>query len=198
MDEKAGKKSYLSKEAKILIIYFAVLLVVIVPTKTVNYSTEVIYQDTETYTDVEPYTVDEEYTTKEAYISTETYKDSIPVSREVPYKEEQYYYEKVESADCDVPSDCFCQGYGTVGGIVKCVKCACQRVKTVTLYKTEVKYETVFKTRPVTEYKDVVKTRTITKYKDINKTRTIAKVKTEERTKNVNWLFGFTVPWKLG
>ena len=203
MEKKEVKENRLKKfckgrEIPFLIAYCLMLGIILLPTRTVSYTAQVIYQDTEQYTDVEPYEVEEKYQTKEAYIDTETYKDSIPVSRDVPYEEEQYYYEKVEEIDCDAPADCFCQGYGIVGGAVKCVTCACQRVKYVTKYRTEVEYETVSKTRPVTKYRDVTKTRTVTKYRDINKTRTIANVRTEERTKNVNWLFGFAVPWKLG
>ena len=187
----------LNKEAIILIAYFAVLLIVIAPTKSVSYSVETIYQDTESYVDVEPYEVEEQYTTKEAYLSSETYKDSIPISRDVPYGEEQLYYEKLKQTDCDSDDDCFCQKAGLVNGTMHCIECACQRTKEVTKYRTEVEYEKVTKTRPISSYKDVVKKRTITKYRDINKTRTIAKVKTEQRTKSVNWLFGFTSPWKL-
>ena len=201
MDKKEAKKEikkpHLSKEAIILIAYFAVIIVIILPTKTVSYQVETIYQDTETYIDVEPYEIEESYTTKEAYVSEETYQDSIPISRDVPYEEEQYYYEKVEEPDCDTHSNCFCQGYGFVGIEYKCITCACQKTKTVTKYRTEVEYEKVSKTRPVTKYRDVVKTRTVTKYRDVNKTRTIAKVKTETRQKNVNWLLGFAAPWKL-
>jgi hypothetical protein len=181
----------------ILIAYFIGILVILSPTKTVAYDAETIYQDTEIYSDIEPYEVEERYNTKEAYTAEETYEDSVPVSRDVPYTEQQYYYEKLNQENCDKTADCFCQGYANVEGSVKCVTCACQKIRSVTKYRKEVSYETITKTRPVLNYRDVVKARNVTKFNEVNKTRTIAKVKTEQRTKNANWLFGFVVPWKL-
>lgn len=190
-------KRLTSNEKLFYSIYIIVFLIIFLPTKSIEYQAETIYQDTETYIDVEPYEVEEAYLTKEAYISTETYEDSIPISRDVPYEEDQIYYEKLQETDCDSDSNCFCQKSGIIEGEIKCIECACQRTRSITKYRTEVEYETVEKTRPVTKYKDVEKTRTITKYKDVDKTRTIANVKTETKTKQVNWLFNFIVPWKI-
>ncbi len=60
-----------------------------------------------------------------------------------------------------------------------------------------------------TEYKDTIKqttdtlSRDVTKYRTIQKTRTevrereVQKIKSETRYKNINWLFGFEIPWKF-
>lgn len=180
-----------------LIVYIIVLLIILIPAKTVSYQIDVVYNDQENYIDIEPYEVEETYKSLEPYTSTEIYTDTIPISRDVEYEEEQLYYEKMAENNCDDDADCFCQKASMVGGIMTCTECACQRTQTVTKYRKEVEYEEVTKTRPVTKYNEVTKTRTITRYKDVNKTRTIAKVRQETIRKSVNWLFGFNVPWKI-
>ena len=178
-----------------IIVFMAAIFFLAVPTRSATYQVEVPYQDTETYTETEPYTAQEPYERQEAY------EDTVPYDKQEAYASTESYTDTVkttyESAmdNCDYNANCQCTSTSFWSGI--CVKCVCvkvdyvQKTRPVTKYKTVTDYQTVTKYRTVTDYQ------TVTKYRDVQKTRPVMKTRMEDRTKEVNWLFGFEIPWAL-
>ena len=169
------------------LVFLLIIFTLFVPTKTSYYEVEIPYNDTEYYIEKEPYQVEEPYQVKEPYQTTETYIDIVPVEKSVPYQTIEYVY----YSDCDSTEGCTCIHWHWFWGY--CDGCECK----VTKYKTEIVYEEIEKTRPVTKYKDIIKYRTVTKYRNVTKSREVIKIKIEQREKEVNWLFGYRVPYKL-
>lgn len=188
-DLRKGVKILKHVKFIIITIIILVLATLFIPTKTYWYEVEVPYQDTEYYTETVPYNEEEQYEVQVPYESTETYTDQVPVERDVPYTAYESYYDY--TTDCDAYVRCSCLDTSFWTG--KCIKCLCERP--VTKYRKEVGYESVQKTRPVTKYKTETKTRTVTKYRDEQKSRIVTKIGTERRNMEINWLFGFEMPW---
>lgn len=176
-------------------IFLIVAFILFVPTKTVTYEIEVHYTATENYTEKEPYQTQESYQVQEPYQTTDTYIDTLPVEQSVPYTDYETIVRNAPSGryypNCS--SDCTCTDYSFWTG--NCIQCTCWIP--VTKYKTEIVYKEVQKERPVTKYKTVTKYRTITKYKDVVKTREVLKTRMETREMEVNWIWGFKMPYRL-
>lgn len=180
-----------------LFLILLVLFILLIPTKTVTYEVEVPYETTETYYEKEPYQVQEPYQTQQAYEAAETYYDMIPVTRDVPYQELEYYSETVNQDSCDtIYPSCICKERGWLG-LGDCISCVCEKSRPVTKYRTETFQEQITKTRPVTKYRTVTEYRTVTNYRDVEKSRIVMKIRTEPREREINWLFGFRVPYTL-
>ena len=106
---------------------------------------------------------------------------------------EIYDYYTDPTSHCDLKPQCECN---RVNPLTKnCTQCSCYRI--ITAQKTEIFNEEIEKERILTKYITERKYRTVTKYKDVNKSREVIKVKTENKEVEVNWIFGFKVPFKL-
>lgn len=187
-------------------IFFILVFLIFVPTKTTTYSVEVAYTDTETYYEKEPFVVQESYQEKVPYQTTETYTDIVPVPVSVPYQDYEYSYKTYDSGTdkyySSIPTGCVCSSNrynydkdGVYGAL--CVQLTCQIATPVTKYRTETQQQSIQKERPVTEYRTETKTRSVTQYQDVAKTRNVIKTRIEERPLEVNWLLGFKTPYSL-
>lgn len=166
---------YLGVTGFLLLIFF-----LIAPTKTHFYTVDVPYEDVEYYFEKEPYEYQESYEAQEPYQTTEIYNDKVPVQKTETHTAPsgQYF--------TSYGSNCQCTRYS--GWLFpQCIEYTC----------TVVEYETVQKERPVTKYKTVTKYRTATGYRDVQKQRTVTKLRQEQRQYEINWVFGFRVPWNL-
>lgn len=174
-------------------IFLIALFLIFAPTSTSHYEVEVYYTDTETYTEKVPYEVQEAYEVQEPYEGIESFTDTVPIEQSVPYID---YEEVVSNAPsgqyyASWDSNCSCTNYN----LEWCIQLTCQVA--TTRYMTEIVYEKIEKERPVTKYRTVTKSRTVTKYRDVQNTRNVIKTKMEPREMEVNWLFGFKMPYKL-
>jgi len=187
-------------------ILVTILFLVAIPTKTVHYTVEIPYSDTETYYEKEPYEVQEAYQEQEPYQTVETYTDIVPVPVSVAYQDVEYSYETYNAQSgyyySSIPSGCVCSSNrymydasGTYGAL--CVQLTCAVPSLVTKYRTEMQQQSVQKERPVTKYQTVTKNRTVTKYRDVLKTREVLKIRNETQQVEVNWLVGYKTPYKL-
>jgi hypothetical protein len=178
-----------------LSIFLLIAFIVLAPTKTHHYEVEVSYTDTETYTEKEPYETQEAYQVQEPYQDVEYYTDTVPVEQSVPYTDYESVVYNAPSGQYypSCGSDCTCTDYSFWTG--QCIQCTC--LVAVTRYKTQIVYQEIQKERPVTKYRTITKYRTVTKYRDVEKTRDVVKTKMDPRQVEVNWLFGFKLPYKL-
>lgn len=198
---KKEKESFFEKHKSNILFFSGIFVFVLiafilfVPTKTVTYEVEVAYTDTEVYYEKEPYETQEAYQTQEPYEAVEYYIDTVPVEQSVPYTDYEYvaYDAPPGQYYSDCGSGCSCTKYSFWTG--NCTQCTCQ--VPVTRYRTEIVYQAIQKERPVTKYMTVTKYRTVTKYKDIEKTREVIKTRMEPREMEVNWIWGFKMPWRL-
>ena len=196
---KRKKESFIEKHknniifATGVIIFLLIAFFLFIPTKTVTYEVEVSYTDIEAYYEKEPYNDQEAYQSQEPYETTEYYTDTVPVEKSVPYTD---YETRVVNAPPGTYypdyGSCSCTDYNFWGG---CIQLTC--LEPVTKYKTEIVYEEITKERPVTKYETVTKYRTVTKYKDVEKTREVIKTRMETKRMEVNWIWGFKMPFKL-
>jgi hypothetical protein len=164
-------------------VFVLIALFIIAPTKTYHYDVEVFYNDTETYFEIEPYETQEAYQVQEPYQTTETYYDQVPVQKiQVNDAPSGQYY-----PSCNTNCYCSNQEWSWSMFAYVCVQCTCQITE----------YQTIAKERPVTKYTPVTKYRTVTKYRDVEKTRDVIRTRMEPRQIEVNWIFGFKLPYTL-
>jgi hypothetical protein len=176
-------------------VFLLIAFIILAPTKTHHYEVEVSFTDTETYTEKEPYEAQESYQTQEPYQDVEYYTDTVPVEQSVPYTDYETVVHNAPSGQYypSCGSDCTCTDYSFWTG--QCIQCTC--LVAVTRYKTQIVYQEIQKERPVTKYRTITKYRTVTKYRDVEKTREVVKTKMDPRQVEVNWLFGFKLPYRL-
>ena len=176
-------------------VFLLIVFIVLAPTKTHPYEVEVSYVDTETYTEKEPYETQESYQVQEPYQDVEYYTDNVPVEQSVPYTDYETVVSNAPSGQYypNCGSDCTCTDYSF--WTENCIQCTC--LIAVTRYRTQIVYQEIQKERPVTKYITLTKYRTVTKYRDVEKTRDVMKTKIDPRQIEVNWIFGFKLPYKL-
>ncbi len=141
-------------------------LIITIPTKTITKDVPVSYQDTENYTEQEPYTV------MDISYETVTWQE-VHVSSVEQDLPENYYWKK-----CGSP--CRCTHYTTnpqTDPSYYCDSCVCPNSGVYEQSRSDPKYQWV------------------TKYREVTKTRNVTRTRLEPEPVEVNWIFGFGVPW---
>ncbi|KYC50033.1 MAG: hypothetical protein AMQ74_01319 [Candidatus Methanofastidiosum methylothiophilum] len=184
-------KIVILKKPVIRILLALVLLIVLLPTKTISIEEQIAYSEIESYVEKQPFEVNESYEELIPYEEKEIYTEIVPTEKTINYEIYDYYTDP--TSHCELKPQCQCN---RVNPLTKnCTQCSCYRI--ITAQKTEIINEEIEKERIVTKYKTETKYRTVTKYKDVNRSREVVKVKTENKEVEVNWILGFRTPYKL-